>query len=92
MRRSVVRLLTLMHGMAVGHGNYDRLREMMLQKFNILLVQQPGNSPMFNVLDLNIWQGFQGVVDTLHKTKRHDPDTLSQTVLEALKAFPQQKK
>jgi hypothetical protein len=79
------------HGIAVGHGNFKLLAEMMRNDFNITLVQQPGNSPMFNILDLNVWQGLQGKVDTLHKKKRHDTEELTRTVHDAWKEYAPQK-
>ena len=44
------------HCTARGYGNFDELAAMMLADFNIELVQQPGNSPMFNIFDLTIWR------------------------------------
>jgi hypothetical protein len=35
--------------MARGHGNYDRMAAMMLEDFNINIIQQPGNTPMYNL-------------------------------------------
>ena len=44
---------------------------------------------LFNVLkDLNVWQGIQCCVDTMHKGKRHDPELLTETVHEAWKSIP----
>lgn len=57
--------------MARGHGVFDDLAAMMDTDFNVELVQQPGNTPMYNILDLTIWQASQLEVDKISKEKRH---------------------
>jgi len=47
------------HGIARGSGTFDKLAAMMDEDFNIELIQQPGNSPMFNILDLTIWKSIE---------------------------------
>ena len=59
------------HGMAIGHGNFDKLKAMMDKEFNIELEQQPGNTPMYNILDLTIWQASQLEVDKMNGSDRH---------------------
>lgn len=62
------------HGLARGHGNFEKLKAMMLKEFNILLVQQPGNTPMYNILDLTIWQASQLEVDKMGAERHRAPD------------------
>ena len=59
------------HGTARGHENFEKLAAMILKDFNIELVQQPGNTPMYNILDLTIWQASQLEVDKMNKETRH---------------------
>ena len=59
------------HGMARGEVVFKKLQAMMLSKYNIELVQQPGNSPFWNILDLTIWQASQLEVDKMNGTERH---------------------
>ena len=39
---------------------------MMLKDSNIVLKQQPGNTPMYNILDLTTWQASQLEVDKMN--------------------------
>ena len=63
------------HGMARGDGVlflfFDGLAAIMDKGFNVELVRQPGNTPMYNILDLNIWQATQLEVDKMNKDQRH---------------------
>ena len=79
------------HGTARGHGNFNELAAMMLQDFNIKLVKQPGNTPMFNVLDLTIWQSVQLEVDKMNKETRHREAELVRTCKSAWRALPGEK-
>ena len=76
------------HGMAVGHGNYDKLAAMMLEEFNIELVQQPGNTPMYNLLDLTIWAAIQLEVDKMDNGARHREAELVVVCKQAFKNLP----
>ena len=42
------------HGMARGTEVFKKLKAMMDVNYNIELVQQPANSPFWNILDLTI--------------------------------------
>ena len=44
---------------------------MMNDNYNIDLVQQPPNSPYWNILDLTIWQASQLEVDKMNGKMRH---------------------
>ena len=61
---------------------------MMNKKYNIELVQQPGNTPMYNILDLTIWQACQLEVDKMNKTKRHREPELVEVCKEAWGVLP----
>jgi hypothetical protein len=76
------------HGMARGHGNFDRLKAMMLKDFNVDLVQQLGNTPMYNILDLNLCQACQLEVDKMNKDTRHSESKLVEVCKEAWTAMP----
>ena len=76
------------HGTARGHGNFDELAAMMLADFNIELVQQPGNSPMFNILDLAIWRTTQVLVDKMSTEARQREADLVKTVKKAWTQLP----
>ena len=43
---------------------------MMLKDFDIVLKQQPGNTPMYNILNLTIWQASQLEVDKMNGAAR----------------------
>ena len=76
------------HGTARGHGNFDDLAAMMDTDYNIELVQQPGNSPMFNVLDLTIWRTTQVLVDKMSTEARQREADLVKTVKKAWTQLP----
>jgi soluble P-type ATPase len=44
------------HSIALGNGTNDILESTMHSDFNIDLIQQLENMPMYNILDLAIWQ------------------------------------
>ena len=47
---------------------------MMLKDFNIELVQQVGNTPMYNVLDLSVWRSIEVEVDNMDDGSRYRED------------------
>ena len=49
---------------------------MMLKNFNIVLKQQPGNTPMYNILDVTICQASQLEVDKMNGATRQREDEL----------------
>jgi uncharacterized protein YfeS len=59
------------HGMARGTDVVKKLKNMINDKYNIELVQQPANSPFWDILDLTIWQASQLEVDKMNGQKRH---------------------
>ena len=60
---------------------------MMHIQITIELVRQPGNTPMFNLLDLTIWQATQIEVDKMNKDERHREPELVEVCKKA-KALP----
>ena len=40
-------------------AKFEKLAAMMLEEFNIELVQQPGNTPMYKFLNLTMWAAIQ---------------------------------
>jgi hypothetical protein len=76
------------HGMARGVKVFTALKEMMDRDYNVELVQQPGNSPMTNILDLTIWQAVQLEVDNMRKETRHQVDALVETCDKAWDKMP----
>jgi hypothetical protein len=79
------------HGLAVGHGNFDKFAAMMLKDFNVELVQQPGNTPMYNILDLKMWRCIQVEVDKMDEGARHREPELVEVVKQAWKNTPLRK-
>ena len=73
---------------ARGYGNFDELAAMMLADFNIKLVQQPGNSPMFNILDLTILRTTQVLVDKMSTEARQREAELVKTAKKAWTQLP----
>ena len=61
---------------------------MMLKNFNIVLKQQPGNTPMYNILDLTIWQASQLEVDKMNGATRQREDELVKVCKEAWEKVP----
>ena len=61
---------------------------MMLADFNIELVQQPGNLPMFNILDLAIWRTTQVLVDKMSTEARQREAELVKTAKKAWTQLP----
>ena len=61
---------------------------MMLADFKIELVQQPGNSPMFNILDLTILRTTQVLVDKMSTEARQREADLVKTVKKAWTQLP----
>ena len=59
------------HGVAREHGNFDDLAALMLKDYNVKLIQQPGNTPIYNILDLNLWQACQLEVGKMSVNARH---------------------
>ena len=57
--------------MARGTEVVKKLKTMMDVNYNIELVQQPANSPFWNILDLTIWQASQLEVDKMNGKMRH---------------------
>jgi len=76
------------HGIARGHGTFEELKAMMDHKFNIELIQQPGNSPMFNILDLTIWKSIEKHVDDMDTGARQREDELVKTTKKAWAKLP----
>jgi hypothetical protein len=76
------------HGTARGHGNFDKLANMMLKDFNVELVQQPGNSPFYNILDLMVWQAAQLLVSKMNGEARHRAEELVPVVIQAWGELP----
>ena len=74
--------------MARGEVMFKKLQAMMLSKYNIELIQQPGNSPFWNILDLTIWQASQLEVDKMNTTERHRLEALVKVCQKAWKAVP----
>ena len=75
-------------GIARGHGVFADLASMMDKDFNIELVQQPGNTPMYNILDLTIWQASQLEVDKMSKERRHREPELVKVCKKAWATVP----
>jgi len=75
------------HGLARGHGNFEELRAMMLKDFNIELVQQVGNTPMYNVLDLSVWRSIEVEVDNMDDGSRYREDELVKVCKKAWRAM-----
>jgi len=76
------------HGFARGHGRFDELASMMHEKHNVELVQQPGNSPMFIILDLAIWKNTEMFVDKMDTGERQREPELVKTVKKAWRQLP----
>lgn len=76
------------HGIARGHGNFEKLKAMMLEDYNVELTQQPGNTPMYNILDLNLWQACQLEVDKMNKQTADSEIELVGLCREAWAALP----
>ena len=49
---------------------------MMLKDFDIVLKQQPGNTPMYNILNPTIWQASQFEVGRMNGAARQHEDEL----------------
>jgi hypothetical protein len=79
------------HGMARGDRVFSSLAAMMDANYNIELVRQPGNTPMFNIMDLTIWQATQLEVDKMNKDERHREPELVKVCKKAWKALPLKK-
>ena len=77
------------HGLARGHAVFAELKAMMDMDFNIDFIQQPGNTPMFSILDLTIWQAVQFEVDELNRNKRQCESELVLTCEKAWRALPE---
>ena len=75
------------HGLARGHGNFEELRAMMLKDFNVELVQQVGNTPMYNVLDLSVWRSIEAEVDNMDDGSRYREDELVKVCKKAWQAM-----
>jgi len=76
------------HGMARGEGVFNRLAVIMDKDFNIELVRQPGKKPMYNILDLTIWQAVQLEVEKICKNQRHREPELVRVFQSAWKKLP----
>jgi len=70
------------------HGNFDDLAAMMLKDYNVKLIQQPGNTPMYNILDLNLWQACQLEVDKMSVNARHSEPALVEVCKAAWQKLP----
>ena len=57
--------------MARGDRVFSCLAAMMDASCNIELIRQPGNTSMFKILDLVIWQATQLEVDKMNKDEHH---------------------
>ena len=53
-----------------------------------MLKQQPGNTPMYNILDLTIWQASQLEVDKMNGATRQREDELVKVCKEAWEKIP----
>ena len=60
---------------------------MMLKDFNIELVQQVGNTPMYNVLDLSVWRSIEVEVDNMDDGSRYREDELVKVCKKAWQAM-----
>ena len=77
------------HGTARGHGNFEQLAALMLAEYNVLLVQQPGSTPQYNIEDLTIWQAIQLEVDNMdERVDRHREPDLVKVCEEGWKKLP----
>ena len=76
------------HAMARSKKFFIEIRKDMLEKYNVLLVQQPGNTPMWNILDLVVWQGLQLEVAKMAKEERHNEESLAEVCEKAWRDFP----
>ena len=74
--------------MARGEGVFNRLAVIMDKDVNIELVRQPGNTPMYNILDLTIWQAVQLEVEKMCKNQRHREPELVRVCQSAWKKLP----
>jgi hypothetical protein len=79
------------HGMARGHGNFDEFKDMMDRKYNIELIQQPGNTPPFNALDLVMWRSTVACVDAMPTNLRYAEQELVKVCEKAWKDLPLRK-
>ena len=61
---------------------------MTLADFIIEFVQQPGNSPMFNIFDLTIWRTTQVLVDKMSTEARKRESDLVKTAKVAWTQLP----
>ena len=76
------------HGLARGHGRFEELASMMHENYNVELVQQPGNSPMFYILDLAVWKSTEKFVDKMDTGERQREPELVKTVKKAWRQLP----
>ena len=76
------------HGMARGTEVVKKLKKMMDVNYNLELVQQPPNSPFWNILDLTIWQASQLEVDKMNGKARHRESELVEVCKKAWVAVP----
>ena len=74
--------------MARGEGVFNRLAVIMDKDFNIELVRQPEKKPMYNILDLTIWQAVQLEVEKICKNQRHREPELVGVCQSAWKKLP----
>ena len=75
------------HGLARGHGNFEELRAMMLKDFNTELVQQVGNTPMYNALDLSLRRSIEVEVDNMDDGSHYREDELVKVCKKAWRAM-----
>lgn len=71
------------HGIARGHGKFEKLKVMMKEEYNIRLVQQCSGCPQSNLLDLMVWKMISSSVLKLSRKRRKDRSQLAITVEEA---------
>lgn len=69
---------------AGGHGTSSTITEytqLLLDKYNVILIHQVPRSPYTNLLDLGVWCSLQALVEKEHYMKRTDVYALVNTVV-----------
>ena len=73
---------------AGGHGTDDCVKEytrILVEDYNIQIIQQVPRSPETNVLDLGIWMSLQSAVEAKHRGRCCNAEILVTTVMEVWK-------
>jgi hypothetical protein len=76
---------------AGGHGTQEAIEEYtrrLLEEFNIVVIRQSACSPEVNALDLGTWMSVQSHVESRHRDRCREPDSLAISVEEAWNNLP----